>query len=79
MMGATVDRFSKKAGPAPDEQPCVLLGRDRQNHWVVTEIHGRCGGLFVDEASAMRFALEQTNGRPGAVRRAFTPEMIFRK
>jgi hypothetical protein len=80
MMGANMDKSSQNAGPAPEkEPPCLLVGRDRQNHWVVAEIHGLCGGLFIDEASAMRFALEQANGRPGAVRKAFTPEMIFRK
>jgi hypothetical protein len=31
------------------------------------------------EAFAMRFALEQTQGRPAAVRKALMPEMIFRK
>ena len=80
MMGANMDKSSQNAGPAPEkEPPCLLVGRDRQNHWVVAEIHGLCGGLFIDEASAMRFALEQANGRPGAVRKTFTPEMIFRK
>jgi hypothetical protein len=78
--GANMDKSSQNAGPAQEkEPPSLLVGRDRQNHWVVVETHGLCGGLFIDEASAMRFALEQTQGRPAAVRKALMPEMIFRK
>jgi hypothetical protein len=75
-----MDKFSPNAGPAPEkEPPSLLVGRDRQNRWVVVETHGLCGGLFIDEASPMRFAREQTNRRPAAVRKASMPEMIFRK
>jgi hypothetical protein len=80
MMGANMDKFSQNAGAVVEpEAPSLLVGRDRQNHWIVAETHGLCGGLFIDEASAMRFALEQTNGRPAAVRKAFRAEMIFRR
>jgi hypothetical protein len=80
MTGENMDKSSQSAGIAAEKEPPSLsVGRDGQNHWVVAETHGLCGGLFIDEDSAMRFALEQTNGRPGTVRKAFKPEMIFRK
>jgi hypothetical protein len=50
------------------EPPNLIVGRDGQNHWVVVETHGRCGGLFADEAAALRYAREESRGHPDAVR-----------
>ncbi len=44
-----------------------IVGRDSANHWVVIETHGLSGGLFADQAAAMRFVKEESHGRPGAV------------
>jgi hypothetical protein len=51
----------------PDGSLHFLIGRDRSNHWVVLETHGLSGGLFTDEASALRFARDESQGRPAAV------------
>ncbi|MGB8276388.1 MAG: hypothetical protein WCF20_00405 [Methylovirgula sp.] len=37
------------------------------------EIHGRCGGLFCDEAAALRYAKEASGGRPEAIEFANGP------
>lgn len=55
------------------EAPHFLIGRDRQAGWVVTEVHGRCGGLFCDEESAWRYAKEESGGHPEAIEFADSP------
>lgn len=39
-----------------------LIGRDSRGRWVVLQQNGKCGGLFVDRAAAVRFAMFE-NGR----------------
>ncbi|QXX73442.1 hypothetical protein [Methylovirgula sp. HY1] len=53
--------------------PLILVGRDRRAGWVVMEIHGRCGGLFCDEAAALRYAKEVSGGHPEAIEFARGP------
>jgi hypothetical protein len=43
------------------------LGRDREGHWVVKDQRGLRGGLFVDRAQALRFALFENGRDPRAV------------
>ena len=60
-------REGAREGAASDEEPPrLIVGRDDENHWVVVEAHGRCGGIF----ATVRCALKESRGRPGAVRRA---------
>ena len=60
---------SAEEGAASDQEPpSFIVGRDDENHWVVVEAHGLCGGIFATEAAAMRYAREQSQGRPHAVR-----------
>ena len=64
-------RESAGEGAVSDEEPPSLtVGRDDENHWVVVEAHGRCGGIFATEAAAVRYAREESRGRAGAVWRA---------
>jgi hypothetical protein len=44
-----------------------LVGRDRRGHWVVQDQGGLCGGLFVDCAEALKFAMSESGNRPQAV------------
>jgi hypothetical protein len=44
-----------------------LIGRDRAGHWVVRDVHGLRGGLFVDRAKALKYALFENGNRPQAV------------
>jgi hypothetical protein len=52
------------AGPihSPLRSLC-LIGKDSKGHWVVQGPQGRYGGLFVDRARALRFAMFE-NGTP---------------
>ena len=43
------------------------IGTDSRGNWVVQDQQGLCGGLFVDRAEAMRFALFENGHRPQAV------------
>ena len=42
------------------------IGKDCEGNWVVQGPHGRYGGLFVNRAEALRFAMFE-NGNPHAV------------
>ena len=62
-----------EAAASDEEPPSLIVGRDDENHWVVVEAHGRCGGIFATEAAAVRYAREESRGRPGAVLSAPQP------
>ena len=44
-----------------------LIGRNSHGNWVVQDQQGRCGGLFVSRAEALRFARLENGNRPHAV------------
>lgn len=44
-----------------------LIGRDRAGHWVVRDLQGLRGGLFVGRAEALKYALFENGNRPQAV------------
>jgi hypothetical protein len=61
----------KQAEP-PSVKSCsssslFLVGKDSRGNWVVQEQHGICGGLFVNRAEALRFAMFENGNRPQAV------------
>jgi hypothetical protein len=43
------------------------IGKDSRGNWVVQDLLGLCGALFVDRAEALRFALFENGNRPQAV------------
>ena len=43
------------------------IGRDRRGNWVAQDQQGLCGGLFVDRAEAVKFAMFENGHRPQAV------------
>ncbi len=47
--------------------PLFLIGRDREGHWVVRDLKGLRGGLFVGRAQALKYALFENGNRPQAV------------
>lgn len=56
----------------PASRPSLLsrlfrIGQDSRGNWVVQDQQGLCGGLFVDRAEALRFALFENGNRPQAV------------
>jgi hypothetical protein len=44
-----------------------LVGRDRDGHWIARDQCGLRGGLFVDRAEALKFAMFENGNRPQAV------------
>lgn len=44
-----------------------LIGRDSHGHWVVQDQEGLHGGLFVNRAQALKFALFENGNQPQAV------------
>jgi hypothetical protein len=44
-----------------------LIGQNSHGQWVVQDRRGLCGGLFVDRAEALKFAMFETGHRPQAV------------
>lgn len=64
-------RHAKQDGSssiAPCSRPMQFqIGRDSRGNWVVQDDRGLCGGLFIDRAQALRFAMLENGGRPQAV------------
>lgn len=54
--------------PEPSSRiPLFMVGKDSRGNWVVQDQHGICGGLFVNRAEALRFAMFENGNRPQAV------------
>ena len=53
--------------PPSSQQPLYLIGRDSEGHWVVQDQSGLHGGLFVNRAEALKYALFENGHRPQAV------------
>jgi hypothetical protein len=44
-----------------------MIGKNSRGNWVVQDRRGLCGGIFVDRAEALRFAMFENGDRPQAV------------
>jgi hypothetical protein len=44
-----------------------LVGKNSRGNWVVQDQQGLCGGLFIDRAEAVKFAIFENGNRPQAV------------
>jgi hypothetical protein len=65
-----VERRSAMNGEPPStDRPKSLfrIGRNSRGNWVVQDQSGLCGGLFVDCAEAVKFAMFENGNRPQAV------------
>ena len=56
----------------PSPEPCsriplFMIGKDSRGNWIVQDNQGIRGGLFVDRAEALRFAMFENGNRPQAV------------
>jgi len=58
-----------KGEPPPTGRPKSLfrIGKNSRGNWVVQDQSGLCGGLFVDRAEAVKFAMFENGNRPQAV------------
>lgn len=45
----------------------VFIGRNRRGQWVAQEQNGLFGGLFVDRAQAMKYALFENGHHPETI------------
>jgi hypothetical protein len=45
----------------------TFIGRNRRGNWVAREQHGRYGGLFVDRAQAIKYALFENGHHPETI------------
>ena len=51
--------------PEPSSRfPLFLIGKDSRGNWVVQDNQGSCGGLFVNRAEALKFAMFENGNRP---------------
>ena len=60
----------KKDEPPPSsssKSSLFLVGRDSHGHWVAQDPSGRRGGLFIDRAEALKYAMFENGHRPQAV------------
>jgi hypothetical protein len=56
--------------PSPEPSlriPLFMIGKDSRGNWVVQDNHGSRGGLFINRAEALRFAMFENGNRPQAV------------
>ena len=47
--------------------PRFLIGKDSHGRWVVQDQRGLRGGLFINRAEAIRFAMFENGRRPQAI------------
>ena len=62
--------MNKVEPPSPQSSPhssLFRIGKDRHGHWVVQDQQGLRGGLFIDRAEALKFAMFENGNRPQAV------------
>jgi hypothetical protein len=53
--------------PPSSGTPLFYIGRNSHGQWVVQDQRHLCGGLFVDRAKALKFALFENGHKPHAV------------
>src|SRR5262247_3104318 len=54
--------------PSTDRAKSLFrIGRNSRGNWVVQDQSGLCGGLFVDRAEAVKFAMFENGNQPQAV------------
>jgi hypothetical protein len=56
-----------KQEPPSSRSSLFFIGKDSHGNWVVQDQQHRCGGLFINRAEALRFALFENGRRPQAV------------
>jgi hypothetical protein len=47
--------------------PLFMIGQDERGHWVVQDLKGICGGMFVSREAALRYVRSENGNRPQAV------------
>lgn len=47
--------------------PTVFVGRNRRGNWIACEQNGTFGGLFVNRAQALKYALHENGHHPETI------------
>jgi len=50
-----------------ERAPLFFIGRNGRGNWVAKMKHGLIGGLFINRAAALKFALFENGNHPDAV------------
>jgi hypothetical protein len=50
-----------------EKKPLFFIGQNRRGNWVAKMKHGLIGGLFINRAAALKFALFENGNHPEAV------------
>src|SRR5258705_13512092 len=50
-----------------EKTPLFLIGQNRRGNWVAKMTHGLIGGLFINRATALKFALVVKRNQPEAL------------
>ncbi len=61
------DKGDKGEPPSTCRAKSFRIGRNSRGNWVVQDQSGLCGGLFVDRAEALKFAMFENGNRSQAV------------
>lgn len=61
------DPLQKEPPSLKSAASLTMIGRDRAGRWVVQHQNGLHGGLFINRAAALKFALFENGHRPQAV------------
>jgi hypothetical protein len=68
---ANTQQFQRRSSLATVAAPArFIVGRDGHGGWIVQDRQGLVGGLFANEAAALRFAAEECNRNPADICRA---------
>jgi hypothetical protein len=59
--------MDKPPSPSCSNSSLFLIGKNNRGNWVVQDQKGLRGGLFVDRAEALKFAMFENGNRPQAV------------
>lgn len=60
-------KFVEPPSWRPQVCTIVFIGRNRRGHWVAQEQNGLFGGLFVNRAQALKYALFENGNNPETI------------
>jgi hypothetical protein len=53
--------------PCSSASSIIFIGKNSRGHWVAQEQNGRYGGLFVNRAQAIKYALFENDHHPETI------------
>ena len=65
--GLTLVKLAEPPSCSVTASTIVFIGKDRSGHWVAQQQDGLYGGLFVNRAEAVKYALFENGRHPEAI------------